>query len=69
MVDKTNERQEDGLSGGCFDNGRFAHAGCVKINVGSLFRRLGFNIEIQQFDNISDQVRELSERRISKRQG
>lgn len=56
MVDKTNERQEDCLPRRRFDDGRLADAGGIKVNIGALFCRLSFNIEIEEFDYVSNKV-------------
>jgi hypothetical protein len=40
----------------CFDDCRFAYASSIKVDVGSLFRRLSFNVEVEELNNISDEV-------------
>ena len=46
MVDKTNEREEYGLARGGFDDRGFAYTSSVEIDVGTLFRRLFFDVEV-----------------------
>jgi hypothetical protein len=65
VVDKTDEWQEDCLPRGGFDNCRLANAGGVKVDVGSLFGRLSFNVEVEEFDDVADEVGQLSRTRMS----
>ena len=46
MIDKTNEREEDGLAGGGFDDCGFANPSCVEVDIGTFFRRLFLDVEI-----------------------
>ena len=59
MVDQTDERQEDGLSCGCLDDCRLAHSGGVEIDVCTFLGRLSGDVQIQYFDDVTDQVWEL----------
>jgi hypothetical protein len=65
VVDKTDKRQENRLSCRCFDDCRLANTSSIEVDIGSFFGRLSFNIEIKEFDNVADKVRQLSESRIS----
>ena len=47
VVDETDERQEDGLAGGGFDDGGFAYSGRVKIDVCALFCGFFLDVEIE----------------------
>lgn len=47
MIDKTDEREEDGLAGGGFYNGRLANSGRVEIDIGTFLCRFFFDIEIE----------------------
>ena len=46
MVDESDERKEDGLPGGSFDDGGFADSCRIKIYVGALFGCLGSDIKV-----------------------
>jgi hypothetical protein len=46
VVDETDERQEDGLSCGGFDDGGLAYAGRVQVDVCAFFRSFGCDVEI-----------------------
>jgi hypothetical protein len=59
VVDQTDEGQEDGLSCGCLDDRRLAYSGGVKIDVCTLLSRFSRDVQIQYFDNVTDQVWEL----------
>lgn len=56
MIDQADEGKEDGLSGRCLDDGRFADTGGVEIDVGTFFGSLFFDIEVKDLNNIADEV-------------
>lgn len=56
VVHKADEGEEDGLSGGCLDNGGFADAGGVEIDVGAFFGGIFFDIKVKDFNNVADKV-------------
>lgn len=39
-----------------FDDGRFADAGSIQVDVGSLFGRLSFDVEVEELNNISNEI-------------
>ena len=60
MVDEPDQGQEDGLARGGLDDGRFPSAGRVEVDVGA-FGGVGFgDFEVEEFDDVADQVGELS---------
>ena len=60
MVDKTDQGEEDGLASRCLDDGRLAYACGIQIDVGTLFGSIFFDVQIEDFDNVSNKVWELT---------
>jgi hypothetical protein len=56
VIYETDEGKEDCLSGGRLDNRGLANAGGVKVDVGAFFCSLSSDIEIQDFDDVSNEV-------------
>ena len=56
MIYKAYQGQEDGLSCRGFDDGRFADPSGVKVDVSTLFGCFRCNIEVEDFNNITDQI-------------
>lgn len=65
MVDKTNQGQEDGLASRSFDDGRLSYACGIQIDVGALFGSIFFYIQIENLDDVSDKVWELTKQAMS----
>lgn len=57
MVDKADERKEYRLTGGCLDDGGFADTSGVEIDIGAFFRGFFFDVEIQELNDVTDEVR------------
>jgi hypothetical protein len=60
VVDKTNQGEEDGLASRCLDDSRLAYACGIQIDVGTLFGSIFFDVQIEDLDNVSDKVWELT---------
>ena len=59
MVNEADERQKDGLACRRLNDGRFADACSVQINVRA-FRSIGFvDFEVKKLDDVADEVRKL----------
>jgi hypothetical protein len=59
MIYEAYERKEDGLSSRCLDDGGFADAGGVEVNVSTFFSSFGRDIKVEYLNNVSYEVREL----------
>lgn len=57
VIHQADERKENGLPSRCLNDSRFSNSCSIKVNVGTFFRRFGSGIEIEQFDNVTDEVR------------
>lgn len=57
MVDKADKREEDGLTGGCLDDGGLANTGGIEVDVGTFLSSFSADIEIKDFDNVADEIR------------
>ena len=62
MVDEADKREENGLAGGSLDDGGFADAGGVEVDVGAFFGGFFFDVEVKDLDDVADEVGELPER-------
>jgi hypothetical protein len=56
VVNQADQREKDGLSGTSFDHRRLAHTRGVEIDVCAFFCCFGFDIEIEEFDDVADKV-------------
>ena len=65
VVDKTDQGEEDGLASRCLDDGRLAYACGIQIDVGSLFGSIFFDVQVEDLDNVSDEVWELTKQAMS----
>jgi hypothetical protein len=49
------------LSGGGFNDGRFAHARGIEVNVRTLFNCFSFDIQVKNLNDVADEIWELSD--------
>jgi len=56
VIYQADERKEDGLSCGGFDDCGFAHSRCVQIDVCAFFRSFFLHIQIEKLYDVADKV-------------
>jgi len=56
VIYQADERKEDGLSCGGFDDCGFAHSRCVQIDICAFFRSFFLHIQIEKLYDVADKV-------------
>lgn len=60
IIHQPDEGEENGLAGRGFDDGGFADAGGVQVDVGAFFGGVFVDGEVEEFDDVADEVGQLA---------
>jgi hypothetical protein len=56
MVHKSDQREENGLSGRGLNDRRLANPGGIQVDIGAFLCSFSFNVQIQELDNIANKI-------------